>query len=103
MTDKDKKSIYEFCGFRFKLSASENPHYWIDPDGLAINALPSLNMENLFQYAMPKLKDYFRKVSNPPYNLYEMLSDWIYDVIMTDIDPAEAFGQALIKLIREEK
>ena len=47
------KEFWERCGFRFKLSASENPHYWIDPNGHAVSELPEPTLENLFKYAVP--------------------------------------------------
>ena len=56
-TAEQIKEFWGWCGFRFKLSASENPHYWLDPLGKALPVLPPIDLNNLFKWAVPKLNE----------------------------------------------
>jgi len=49
------KGFWEWCGFRYRLSASENPHYWQQPNGDSCSRLPKLTLDNIFAWAVPKL------------------------------------------------
>jgi len=51
------RKFWEWCGFRRKLSASENPHYWLAPNAKMPygNKLPRIDLNNLFIWAVPKL------------------------------------------------
>lgn len=58
-TEEQIKEFWEWCGFKRKLSASENPHYWTyysDEIGLiSRNDLPPIDLNNLAKWAVPKL------------------------------------------------
>lgn len=56
-TKEQIQQFWEKCGFRFCLSASENPHYWLDPQGRAVNSPPPPDLNNLFKWAVPKLDE----------------------------------------------
>ncbi len=56
------QKLLEKCGFRFKLSSSENPHYWLSPNGQPIRRLPPPTLDNLFKWVVPKMLDEFRKL-----------------------------------------
>ena len=49
MTDQEKNEVLlKFAGFRFHLSASENPHYWTYPDGEVVD-------RDSFRHLLPDL------------------------------------------------
>ena len=96
MTDEDRKLIYEFCG-------------WRDTPGLGLISLegedyaPPLDLNFYFEYAVPKALDFIMtemfenmSMAKTRETLFRLwLKYW-------DGDPAEAFGQALLKLIKGE-
>ena len=95
MTDEDKKLILEFCGFKLIID-EHNVFYWQFPDGFTLDWLeppPKLDLNFYFKYAYPQI---------PKFQRYTFLSLWIIEVV-NGIDPAEAFGQALLKLIKEKR
>jgi len=46
--------FWVWCGFRFRLSGSENPHYWQQPNGDSTPRLPKLTLGNIFKWGIPK-------------------------------------------------
>jgi len=54
-TKEQEREFWQRCGFRFKLSASESPHYWISSNGHPMKRLPTLNLDSLYKYAVPVL------------------------------------------------
>ena len=82
MTDGDK--ILEFCGWRDAPGIG-----LISPEGQ--DFVPPLDINFYFKYAYPQI---------PKFERYTFLSLWILEVV-NGIDPAEAFGQALLKLIKD--
>ena len=54
---EDLIKFWTWFGFRRRLSASENPHYWQHINGYAISELPEITLNNIYEYAIPKLQD----------------------------------------------
>ena len=120
----DDKKILEWLGFSWHIKREyvhgymmhggewEDGHWdyegkcWYGDGGVSrINNPPDIDLNFLFREVVPKLKTI---LPGDPYfsDLYSFLDDWIYSwcrQIDSDKDPAEAFKQALIKLIEEEK
>lgn len=109
MTDEDKKLILEWCGFKF------DGTYWKAPDGLYWLSIgftrdgiwfsrtpPNLDLNFYFKYAVPKLG--YAEVTYKYYlsgmTYYAKVGDAIFRDAYNKDDPAEAFGQALLKLIK---
>ena len=100
MTDEDKKLILEWCGF-YQLEGL----WTIYDEDVLLPPDPDLDLNVYFKYAVPKLRyaslqhsdqyqgaisAYYAQVSIQFGNNYASADD----------DPAEAFGQALLKLIK---
>ena len=86
--------FWEWCGFEFHLSASENPHYWRAPDGKSLSELPPIDFNSLFQYAVPKILDegyLFLRV---------LFNDWVEE-LEEDKDPATALFLVIERVIKE--
>jgi len=112
MIDEDKKLILEWCRFACgqkvvhdKQSGAEFKGadwmrtYCVYPDGQR-ELEPDLDLNFYFRYAVPKLRQELGEDS-----LIKFLWDWVDEAILhrAQRNEAEAFGQALLELIREEK
>jgi len=86
MKEEDKKLILEWCGLK-------PPD---DESGFGFEG--RLDMNFYFKYAVPKL---LWKIGGTM-TLIDFLQKWIYDAYTSGKDPAEAFGEALLKLIKGE-
>ena len=91
-TDAQKREFWEWCGFRY-----ENHGYdrsvdgeWFDPSGKyfksGIKSLPPIDTNNLFKFAVPKVKEHIEKTSaldpvNEPYQLMEKVAEEIWEWI----------------------
>jgi len=110
MTDEEKKLILEWCGFKLSYYCLKGErqglalHYSEYPDGTQLrNGIPPLDLNFYFKYVVPKLK--YLSLHYDSKLKYLVCLDGGEDVgVSTEDDkcPAEAFGQALLKLIREE-
>ena len=94
MTDEDK--IYEFCGWHYEQHEIIFGNVSTKRTGWYIGEMymrfePILDLNFYFKYAYPQI---------PKFERYTFLSLWIIEVTNGE-DPAEAFGQALLKLIKE--
>ena len=74
-TQKQIKEFWERCGFRWTVSKTGN--YWVrtDPSGTegqmeVIIHYPSIDLNNLFKYAVPKLQVEYR-------NWKSVLHNWV--------------------------
>jgi hypothetical protein len=111
--DKELKEFWIKCGFNFIQESELNDGYidsegWVAPDGEYIGELPTLTLDNLFRYAVPKL------VSNE-YEL-SILTDEVYGYIVGIVtaydrdlitetnskDLVQALYQALKKVLMEK-
>ncbi|KKL16470.1 hypothetical protein LCGC14_2495280 [marine sediment metagenome] len=95
MTDEDRKLIFEFGGFSYF-----DDWYYLYQDALCISRFSGEtdpDMDWYFKYARPKIEE---KRGHLEY--FKFLLNWIIDFTGKDKDPAEAFGQALLKLIKED-
>ena len=106
MTDEDKELILEFCGFK-----RCNCGYcgsWIGDDGVIgdIDNEPILDPNFYFTYVVLKLKELGLKFTLRFSETFLIrFYKERYDCVAAaeHEDPAEAFGQALLFLIKEEK
>ena len=97
MTDKDKKLILEFCGWHHEIHEIVFGGYskrtgWYYGKQFRRPDAPPLDLNFYFKCAYPQI---------PKFERYTFLSLWIIEVV-NGTDPAEAFGQALLKLIKEK-
>ncbi len=103
MTDKDK--ILEWCGFTYETKAIHDTscgkefegvdwtkHYWV-MGNIRLEEYVQLDLNFYFKYAYPLI---------PDKDKFRFLLRWITEVDNGE-DPAEAFGQALLKLIKEKE
>jgi len=111
MNDTDKKLILEWCGFVYDHWGDDL--FLVYPDKESVNAEePELDMNFYFKYAVPKLHtlDNFH-VLNYQYigfaqDVKLLRHGWSIifrqgdDYYASGDDPAEAFGEALLKLIK---
>ena len=93
MTDEDKKLIYTFFVLK------EGSHgWWYHPDKPTQPIHPDLaKIQTYFEYAVPKLEE---KLGYTEY--FKFLVNWVIDFTGQDKDPGEVYGQALLRLIKEE-
>ena len=118
MTDEDKKLIVEWCGGHW-MTWTNHPEYSIkwflppDPDDKKIYKEDiefngNLDLNFYFTYAVPELRSIYQE-----FIFIDFSFDWAIKTCLVDIrvgkkpysgeamnDPAEAFGQALLKLAR---
>ena len=56
-----QKEFWEWCGLLHYVSPLEKikyeDNYWITQSGTVLTAMPSIDLNNLFKYAVPKLID----------------------------------------------
>ena len=120
MTDEDKKLIWEWCGIHFVNVLAYAA--WVDRDGNQVvhpDFIP-FDLNNLFKYVVPKLVEnlWFIDIHISDETLValknygkarqvaESMPEFDIDVptiLATDKDAVEAFGKALLILIKEKK
>ena len=101
-TESEVRRFWEWCGFKRKLSASENPHYWIDPEGKALSQLPPIDLNNLFQWAVPKLGNDCWIIIDPPNGRAIVVLGFIEEGEGEAEDPALALFWAIWKVIDKD-
>jgi len=105
MTNEDKKLILEWCGVIF----DKDFLHWRCPDGIRYSLYPpdkpiEPDMSFYFKYAVPKLKFPYISFQMGESSIWHQLENGDVEVATAySEDPAEAFGQALLKLIKEKK
>ncbi|KKM15173.1 hypothetical protein LCGC14_1698760 [marine sediment metagenome] len=98
MDNEDKKLIFKFSGFKPHF---REPNGWVHEDGSFIADFGDcFNIAFYFKYAVPKVLEFFNGSKYKVDILF--LQVWINSWLYYDKDPAEAFGQALLKLIKED-
>ncbi len=107
VTGEDKKLILEFCGIKYESYDSPMcPNVggaWVDSSGKYANSMdPTLDPNFYFKYAVPKL-EVLSILYQPPMDISVMVASKSGRFVAEDKDPAEAFGQALLKVIKENK
>ena len=55
MTDKDTREFWEKCGFKYDHWGDEPFIVW--PDGVPRTEAPPITLDNLFKYAVPRVKE----------------------------------------------
>ena len=94
MDNEDKKLILEFCEVDkewYQATAWVNQCQYVDEITLAMAELANLDLNFYFKFAYPQI---------PKFERYTFLSLWIIEVSNGE-DPAEAFGQALLRLVKK--
>ena len=103
---EDLIKFWTWFGFRRRLSASENPHYWQHINGYAISELPEITLNNIYEYAIPKLQDkgYMVKlVALEHKGFYVEIEDVIISEIVAEQEsdnPTEALYKAIMEVIK---
>ena len=60
-SDSEKREFWEWCEFKFiKDGYGWGQDSWLSPLGDTLLKLPNLDLNNLFKYAVPKLKDNYQ-------------------------------------------
>lgn len=99
MTEQEMQKLWEWCGFRRHIDL---PEWWDGPGGRYFREkLPSLDLDNLFRWAVPKLLSlgYGYLLSSGRLTLY-VQGNWL--IVPFADDPAEALAQAILKVIGGE-
>ena len=103
MTDEDKKLILEWCGFKILGMGSLGRllYYYPKSSGVHSDYAPDLDINFYFKYTVPKLEEYGIKqnIGSAEHCAWVRRDGNLYGDEAPD--PAEAFGQALLKLIKE--
>ncbi len=107
-TSEQVRWFWEKCGFQFievlvaKVSDTGTRGYWLCPDDSSrLEILPSVDLNNLFKYAVPRL--------DKPISLYKMtrVEFWTAKVgasiQIRDNNPALALFWAIWEVIQREK
>ena len=79
-TQEQIKEFWEWCGIKEIISKAlwryerykETNHWWGAPNGRKYKELPPLDLNNLFEYAVPKLKQLF-----PAGTIPKALLSWV--------------------------
>ncbi len=107
-TDAQIKELWEWCGFRQKYpdAAYYEPSNWyMYPNG-DTDKLPSIDLNNLFQWAVPKLRKYYTSLTESflpehySHTIIPLLEQWIQDIEENlELDPALALFWAIWEVI----
>lgn len=108
-TDEQKREFWELCGFKIVVHYVKHSEFWEYPDGELHPTYPPIDLNNLFQYAVPKLKeglDYPQETIGFPterYKCHRFLQMWVYSIAIQGKDPALALFWAIYKVLKEAK
>ena len=97
-TKEQEKEFWEWCGFtRNKQNIGRGSEYlWNYPDA-QLGTLPSIDLNNLFKYAVLPLVD--KKLGT----YWKITAIWYESLMKHNEDPALALFWAIWKLIKEEE
>ncbi len=107
------KEFWEWCGFKKeavntfvngKWTPTPSAGYsWRYPNGREECYPPPIDLNNLFKYAVPKVKEHYKALSTPGYYCSPMplFEDWIYEWLFYGKDPALALFWACYKALKE--
>ena len=85
------KEFWERCGFSWSPSPYRDERgYWVAPQGEALRALPQIDLNNLFEYAVPKARE---EVGAD--ELARRMAGWISDVVLVGINPEDSLFRLL--------
>ncbi|KKL61399.1 hypothetical protein LCGC14_2195690 [marine sediment metagenome] len=113
MTDQEKNEVLaKWAGFRYKLSASENNHYWIGPNGQTVDCdesgdalLPDLlhSLDAQAKWLWPKMGHiiFMYSEQNEFKATAGMYNPDAEGTAQAD-NPAEACAEAILSLIGEQ-
>ena len=91
-TDEQIQEFWEWCGFKFSYPI---PPHIINPDGETCDDELGIDLNNLFKYAVPKVR---KELS--PLNYGMVMYDWLHQFVETDKDPALALFWAIYEIIK---
>ena len=99
LTEQEQQKLWELCGFE-KRYMDGRFIGWKYPNGEHRLKPPLVTLNNLFKYAVPKVK--FLRIERQHYPLS---GDWLvtiqmykYEIEIDDNDPAEALARAILKM-----
>lgn len=110
MTKEEQQKIWEWCGFIYdesnRTSIYTPSDKWVTPDGKLMRGLPDFTVDNLLKWSRPKLlPNYDYQLIGCSGGRHKAIIVKIDPVWTTtfceavDSDPAEALGQAILKVI----
>jgi hypothetical protein len=119
-TKEQIQEFWELCGFKFSPKTEEvrfgspqpmysTDNYWIYPDGKYHHALPLINLNNLFKYAVPRLTKQslwctLSAISQAPgYSAFIESNEGLAKPNSVNTDPALALFWAIWEVLRGEK
>lgn len=103
-TEAQRRRFWEWCGFTLGKSKNKDSVFYgwttyIYPDNpIPVVNVPTLDLNNLWQYAVPKLDS---KLVKP-----KLLTKWILEVIENNLDEkqsAQALFEAICEVIKDEQ
>ncbi len=101
LADEQIKEFWEWCGFEWFEAMGVWRDYWLYPDDKRIHEhfnLPRIDLNNLFEYAAPKLKAEvikFVPFSNGGYGCVLTPKGWKNDISTLEETPALALFWAI--------
>src|SRR3990167_4398603 len=105
-TQEQIKKFWEWCGIK-----QDSDRTWRDANGLGVlisTIMPPLDLNNLFKYAVPKLKRW--RIANYPEGAmseFGLIRVWVttgdWDGMVEDNDPALALFWAIWEIIENEQ
>ncbi len=95
-TEVETKEFWKWCGFKPAVAAVSEERFWYYPDGMKPHhLLPSINIEHLFRWAIPKVKS---KIGGSM--LHYHLHTWLEQICFEpNIDPTLALFWAIWEVI----
>lgn len=115
-TEAQIREFWEWCEFKY-IDKKLDEHWvftpkgtdkrisvygdrWITPDELAvIGFLPQINLDNLFEYAVPKVREILNESEQIVYPFHKFMLRWAYAIAISRKDPALALFWAIWKVI----
>lgn len=96
-TKEEVKEFWERCGLVKQFTSS----WYVNEVGGAYvsSRLPSIDPNNLFKYAVPKIREWIKDDAEFMY----LLKCWVVDFVLDEEDPALALFRAIYKAIKEDK
>ena len=101
MNDELKDFWVGFCGFRLlnhsrwsdSAALESKEAYWVYPDNTGHRSLPALTLDNLFKWAVPRVK-----ADIPELKWAKLFVDWLQDILYDGKEPVTSLYERIQKV-----
>ena len=113
-TDEQIKEFWEWCGWEIRIGEVKDASGWVcHPVSSWLNgvetALPDIDLNNLFKYAVPRVRKYLNSQSEidgidlVKYPFHDFLRRWAYAIAIKNEDSALTLFWAIYEVINAKE